>query len=342
MSNEIKIALLAVVAIALSIWGIKFIKGKNLLTRSNLYYVEYEDALSIQTSSSVVIQGVNVGFVADVKLQKGSEKVLVTLDLNKDLEVPKGTRAEIFANGFMGTKSVRLQFPPVEERQGMLEPGAYLIPGSVGFLGANIPQDELKQYVLIIQDGIKGAIDSLNKGLTNGDPNSPINRSLKNLELTLANLQSATSSADRLLASSSGEIKGTLKSLNELSASLASSKAKIGSIINNADKFSGQLNEMDLKKTIAEVDQTLAGLKVTLNKANQTFGSVEGMMNDVKAGKGSLGKLLSSDSLYNSIDRLSANADSLTQDIKNRPYRYIPLKGRKRVQQYDKLDAKKQ
>ena len=134
MSNEIKIALLAVVAIALSIWGIKFIKGKNLLTRSNLYYVEYEDALSIQTSSSVVIQGVNVGFVADVKLQKGSEKVLVTLDLNKDLEVPKGTRAEIFANGFMGTKSVRLQFPPVEERQGMLEPGAYLIPGAVGFL----------------------------------------------------------------------------------------------------------------------------------------------------------------------------------------------------------------
>ena len=173
MSNEVKIALLAVVAIALSFWGIKFIKGKNILTRSNLYYVEYEDALSIQTSSAVVIQGVNVGFVSDVKLQKGSEKVLVTLDLDKDLEVPKGTRAEIFANGFMGTKSVRLQFPPVEERQGLLEAGSYLIPGAVGFLGANIPQEELKQYVLIIQDGIKGALDSLNKGLTNGIPTAP-------------------------------------------------------------------------------------------------------------------------------------------------------------------------
>nr|HPH17964.1 MlaD family protein [Haliscomenobacter sp.] len=140
MSNEVKIALLALAAIALSFWGIKFIKGKNLLTRTNLYYVEYDDALSLQSSSAVVIQGVNVGYVADVKLQNGSEKVLVTLDLKKDLEVPKGTRAEIFANGFMGTKSVRLQFPPVEERRGMQEPGSYLIPGSVGFLGANIPQ----------------------------------------------------------------------------------------------------------------------------------------------------------------------------------------------------------
>ncbi|HOY17003.1 MAG TPA: MlaD family protein [Haliscomenobacter sp.] len=340
MSNEVKIALLALAAIALSFWGIKFIKGKNLLTRTNLYYVEYDDALSLQSSSAVVIQGVNVGYVADVKLQNGSEKVLVTLDLKKDLEVPKGTRAEIFANGFMGTKSVRLQFPPVEERRGMQEPGSYLIPGSVGFLGANIPQEELKQYVLIIQEGIKGALDSLNKGLTNGDPNSPINRSLKNLELTLANLQSATSSADRLLASSSGEIKGTLKSLNELSASLASSKAKISNIINNADKFSGQLNEMDLKKTMTEVDQTIAGLKITLGNADRALGSVGGLMTDVQTGKGTLGRLLKSDSLYNEISKFSMQADSLTKDLKNRPYRYIPLKGRKRVLRYDKLDAK--
>lgn len=341
MSNEVKIALLAVAAIALSFWGIKFIKGKNLLTRSNLYYVEYDDALSLQTSSAVVIQGVSVGFVSDVKLQKGSEKILVTLDLDKDLEVPKGTRAEIFANGFMGTKSVRLQFPPVAERQGLQEPGSYLIPGAVGFLGANIPQEELKQYMQIISDGIKGALDSLNKSLA-GDPNGPVQKSLKNLEMTLANLQSATSTADRMLASSSGDINGSLKNLNEITKSLAASKAKIGSIIDNADKFSGQLNQMDLKKTLGEVDQTLDGLKVTLNKANQTLGSVEGMMNDVKAGKGSLGKLLSSDSLYNNIDKLSASADSLTNDLKNRPYRYIPFKGRKRVQKYDKLDAKKQ
>jgi phospholipid/cholesterol/gamma-HCH transport system substrate-binding protein len=92
---------------------------------------------------------------------------------------------------------------------------------------------------------------------------------------------------------------------------------------------------------MSEVDQTLAGLKTTLTKADQALGAVEGMMTDVKSGKGSLGKLLSSDSLYNNIDRLSASADSLASDLQKRPYRYIPLKGRKRVVRYDKLDAKK-
>lgn len=343
MSNEIKIALLAIVAIVLSIWGIKFIKGKNMLTRSNLYYVEYEDALSIQTSSAVVIQGVSVGFVSGVKLLEGADKVLVTLDLNKDLQVPKGTRAEIFANGFMGTKNIRLHFPPVDQRQEMLKSGSYLIPGAVGFLGANIPQEELKQYMKIIQEGLKGVIDTLNSSLTdNNNPNSPVKKSLKNLELTLANLQSATAAADQMLASSSGNINGSLKNLNEITQSLASSKAKIGNIIDNADKFSGQLNQMDLKKTMTEVDQTIAGLKNTLGKADQALNSVGGLVTDMQSGKGTLGRLLKSDSLYNEISKFSNSADSLSKDLKKRPYRYIPLKGRKRVLRYDKQDASKQ
>jgi phospholipid/cholesterol/gamma-HCH transport system substrate-binding protein len=145
-----------------------------------------------------------------------------------------------------------------------------------------------------------------------------------------------------MLASSSGNINGSLKNLNEITQSLASSKAKIGNIIDNADKFSGQLNQMDLKKTMTEVDQTIAGLKNTLGKADQALNSVGGLVTDMQSGKGTLGRLLKSDSLYNEISKFSASADSLSKDLKNRPYRYIPLKGRKRVLRYDKQDAVKQ
>ncbi len=41
MSNEFKVALLALVAMALSYWGYKFIIGKNILKNSNTYSVEY-------------------------------------------------------------------------------------------------------------------------------------------------------------------------------------------------------------------------------------------------------------------------------------------------------------
>jgi hypothetical protein len=62
----------------------------------------------------------------------------------------------------------------------------------------------------------------------------------------------------------------------------------------------------------------------------------------MQAGKGTLGRLLKSDSLYNEISKFSNSADSLSKDLKKRPYRYIPLKGRKRVLRYDKQDASKQ
>ena len=43
MSNEVKIAILAIAALGLSYWGYKFILGKNVLVNSNIYYVEYDD-----------------------------------------------------------------------------------------------------------------------------------------------------------------------------------------------------------------------------------------------------------------------------------------------------------
>ncbi len=340
MSNEIKIALLAIVAIALSFWGIKFIKGKNLFSRSNIYYVEYPNALSIKTSSEVVIQGVSVGFVSAVNLDLETRKVKVTLDLRKDLQLPKGTKAEIFANGFMGTKSVRLVLPPMDANTGILEPGSYLTSGSVGFLGANIPREELEDYMSVIQLGVKGILDTISNSLSgNGDPNSPMATSLRDLQGTLSNLESSTAQLDQLLAASSGNINGSLKNMNTITGNLASSNSKINSIIDNADKFSGQLNAVDLKQTMTEVNQTIANLKATLARADQSLNSVNGLMSDIGEGKGSLGKLLKSDSLYTRIDALGARSDSLVKDLKARPYRYIPLKGRKRVMRYDRKDA---
>ena len=69
MSNETKIGLLAIIAIALSIWGYKFVRGKNILVKSNIYFVEYTDVDQLKTSSPVLINGFQVGVVADIYLK---------------------------------------------------------------------------------------------------------------------------------------------------------------------------------------------------------------------------------------------------------------------------------
>ena len=63
------------------------------------------------------------------------------------------------------------------------------------------------------------------------------------------------------------------------------------------------------------------------------------MVGKIKQGEGSLGKLMQDEELYNNIKSLSERADSLVNDIQDRPYRYMPLKSRRKVLKYDAKDA---
>ena len=53
MSREIRVALLAIAAIAVSYWGFNFIIGKNLFKKTNFYYAEYTDVGGLKTSTEV-------------------------------------------------------------------------------------------------------------------------------------------------------------------------------------------------------------------------------------------------------------------------------------------------
>jgi phospholipid/cholesterol/gamma-HCH transport system substrate-binding protein len=86
------------------------------------------------------------------------------------------------------------------------------------------------------------------------------------------------------------------------------------------------------KATLAELDQTLVSAKSAMTGINDLVGQL-------KAGEGSLGMLLQDDALYNNLNALSYSLDSLSADMQDRPYRYIPLKSRRRVERYDRKDA---
>ncbi|MBK8042674.1 MAG: MCE family protein [Haliscomenobacter sp.] len=66
LSNEVRVGILAVLALALSFWGYQFIRGKNVLKLANTYYVEYENVSLLKVSTPVTINGVQVGFVSAI------------------------------------------------------------------------------------------------------------------------------------------------------------------------------------------------------------------------------------------------------------------------------------
>ncbi len=342
ISKEVKIGLLALVAISLSFWGYKFILGKNLLVKSNYYKVIYTSVDGLRVGTSVRINGVSVGSVGSIELMPEDldKKVLVILDLNRDILIPKDTRAVIMSTSFMGDKSIDLLYPRPCKDEDCAKSGAYLEGENRGLLGSMLGKDDAKAYMDILRAGIQQLVDSLNAQLLSEGSNSPLAKSVRDVQGTLANLNSATAQLDGLLAKSSGSISGTLSDFNKLSSTLAGKKDQIGSTIDNAAATMQQLSEADIKKTMAELSSAISNLKTTIASADQALNGVSSLVDNINTGNGSLGKLLKDETLYNNLNQLGTSADSLFTDLQDRPYRYIPFKSRKKVKRMDKQDAK--
>lgn len=344
MSSEVKIGILAVVTLAVSLWGYKFIMGRNILRSSNLYYVEYASVDLLNKATDVTINGFPVGVVADIYMKPNdpNKRIVVVLDLKREILIPKDARAVIVSTGFMGDKSVMLLYDKPCSGEDCAKSGDYLQGELQGFMSYMLGGDgSLDSYMASIKDGFSDLLDTLNKQLLSGERDSPLAETVQDLRKSLANLESATSQLDQLMKRSGGKIDGTLGSLNSITGNLNRKEQEINTMIDNFSAMSTDLKEADLKQTLAEVKTTITRLQTTLAGAEESLAGVNAIMGKVNAGEGSLGKMLMDDALFNDLSGLSSRADSLVTDIQARPYRYIPLKSRRTVQRFDRLDARK-
>ena len=110
-SKEVKIGLAFICALAFLIWGINFLKGVNLFTPSNHYYLKYERIDGLVVSNGVFIKGYKVGQVRDIKYDfTQKESFVVDILMNQDIKLPKGTIAYLFDESIErdGVSPVRL------------------------------------------------------------------------------------------------------------------------------------------------------------------------------------------------------------------------------------------
>lgn len=343
MSNEVKIGILAVVAIALSLWGYKFIMGKNALTSSNIYYVEYENVEGLQKATPVRISGFQVGVVSDLYMKPDdpARRVVVVLDLNKEVKIPKNTKAIIMSTSIMGAKAIVLDYAYPCAEGDCAPSGSYLQGESRGLLASMLSEEQTESYVDILKTGLNEIIDTLNEEFLDSTSNSPIALSIRDLRYTMSNLKSSSSELDIILRRSSADIQGTFKNLNSVTGTLQANNEKIKGIIVNAEDFSADLAKADLHRASDEVVASIKSLQQTLNSADNAIKSVNTTMTRINSGEGTLGKLLKDETLYYDLKTMSSNVDTLVNDLQTRPYRYIPFKSKRKVDKYDREAAKK-
>ena len=96
ISNEVKIGITALITIIVFIWLYNFLKGKNILSKTNHYYVVYDNVGGLAESSPVEMNGYKVGVVQSIKFtDPESGRLLVVLAVDKKFRLPVNTVAEI-------------------------------------------------------------------------------------------------------------------------------------------------------------------------------------------------------------------------------------------------------
>lgn len=306
ISNETKIGALTAVAITLMILGFNFLKGKTFFGKSHNLYAKYTNVQGLANSNPVMINGLQVGTVYSITTDKNMKEILVNMTLNKDVNIPKNSLAYIRTNP-LGTTSIDIKLGDATEY--LPKNDTIKTEASAGILDAAV------QEIRPVLNNVKGAVKSLDSVLMNVnsilDPHSKnnIRHILDNLNKTSAGLTVSSASLQTLLNTENGALAKSLNNVSSFTGNLAGNNEKLNSVISNLDKTSANFSNLDVEKTLNNLNSTISELKSTIGKLNTSNGTAGLLLNDTR--------------LYNNLNATSNKLNLLLDDLKTNPKRYI-------------------
>lgn len=287
LTKEIKIALVAIVGILIMYFGINFLKGMNLFSTNNAYYMTFDDIQGLGASTPIYADGYKVGTVDGLEYDyKENGPIKVKVDIIKDLRIPQGSKAEIVKD-LMGNLQVNLLL--ANNPRERVEPGG-IIPGAVngGMMDKAASLVPVVEKMLPKLDSILTSVNALL-----ADP--ALAASLHNVETITSNLTVSTRELNTLMAGLNKQVPGMI--------------GKANGVLDNTNRLTANLASLDVQGTLNKVNQTLESAHQFAEKLNSNQGSLGLLMNDTK--------------LYDNLTSTMSHADSLVIDLKAHPKRYV-------------------
>ena len=286
-SKEIQIALVAIAGLLVLYFGLHFLKGMTLFSGDNKYYVKFKDVSGLSVASPIFANGYRVGVVEEIMFDyQNTGEIVAAIDVDTELSVPKGSRAEI-ATDLMGNVKVLLVLGNAAD--GMVAPGD-TITGSqqVGAMGKAADMIPAVQQMLPKLDSILASVNTLL-----ADP--AIANSLHNVDQITADLT---------------------RTSHDLSLLTAQLNRQMPQMLQNADGVLANTNQ--ITKDISNMD-----FAATMTSVNTTLKNVEQMTAALNSREGTLGLLMRDPSLYYNLNSTMMHADALMLDLKQHPKRYV-------------------
>lgn len=300
ISREVKTAVLVLSGIALFVYLFTFLSGSNLFSSKETYYTEF-DYNALSASSPVTIKGNRIGKIEDIKYDFDTKKTIVEFSVNPRLKFSKNSVIRLYPTGLMGGNALSI----VDANDGVeAKPGDFI-------------QSEVKQ-------GLMSSLESSLPKVTSG-----LDGTLESTDTLVKNLNALLlDESDEGLKNAIAELNTTLKSFTSTSYSLQgvikNNEEKIGSILDTFDKTS-----KDLSALATELKE--AGLSKTVEELTKTISSMQSLLANLDNGKGTLGKLLNDEGLYDNLEAASKELQLLLLDIKLHPARYRRILSKREI-----------
>lgn len=297
ISREIKVGIVAIISIAMFYWGYNFLKGVNILKSTASYYAVYDDIGGLIESGVVYLNGYKVGQVAAINFdERNPGKIIVKYSIREGLKLPKYTTAQIVSSSIIsGIKDIKLILGDSDEYHA---PGDTLLPD----LDNGIT--DMVEPLKATASEILSTIDTLTKGID--DILNPERR--EEIKDAISHLEDVSSSINDQLADD-GSLSMSFKNIADITETIKNQNEQLTNIIRNLSSLSDTLMGSEIKMVIAEVNEAINNTNVILAK--------------IQSGEGTMGMLVNNDSLYNNLNNVSQNLDSLLVDLRKNPKRYM-------------------
>ncbi len=301
--------IVGIITILIFIWGLNFLKGRNILKKEKIFYATFEHLGGLTVGSPVMFKGYSVGQVKNIKFNDVyGTKLIVIFNIEKNIKIPKGSTVEIFNADLLGTKALRVIMTKSNEYHNSGDTiNSKIVPGIFEEVTKQI--EPLKQKTEKLMTSIDSITNVLNTILA--ENKNSINSSLTSISIITKNFEYLSASLNDMVNKDDGKLNLIISDLQSITNMLKENEPELNNAILNFSNISDSIANANIAQTIKQTNIVLENFKNITEKINN--------------GEGSMGQLLNNDSLYYNIENLSENLNLLIEDLKKNPKKYLNL-----------------
>lgn len=308
LTKTSKIGILVVICLTLLIWGINFLKGRDIFRTEKVFYARYKDVGGLTATTLVTLNGLKVGYVREIYFAEDlSGDLIVKVAIHNNFPLPVGTAAEIASSDLLGSKVVKLNLGKSTK---LLHANDTLATK----MGADIMQ-QVNEQIAPLKAKAERLIENLDSIVTaasrvlNSDSQRNLSESIRQINLTMTNLEKISGNLNEVIGDQKKNLGSTISNLSEATGLLKENSGKLGHIMNNFSTFSDSLAKLEVNKTVGHLNGSVASLQTILSK--------------IDTANGTLGLLVNDPRLYHNLNYTSENLNRLLVDFRLNPKRYV-------------------